>query len=379
LRAFRDREAAHFLLLGVTTHSSLYVRIALTAGLLFSASSARAQAAELGYEAPAGCPSESDFTRAVRGRGATFDAAVTKTRLEVLIRRDEAGFGGSLVVRKDAGPPSRREVHGASCAEVANALAVVSAIALRAEPEPVSGPPPAPSSEPEPPAPPPTPTETPPAAAPAPAPAPPPRAPLRAKGLADGNAEVAAGSLTYDKAFVANFSAGVNLGMVPSVALPRYDLTVTRTNFVSTPEGHDYVAGPIIRVRASYLGKVTRRSSDTETEVSGFSTGIGTCYAPFYDTRGLVLMGCAEFAAGLLGFDTKSVTDGSIVSKASPLATTSLGIDFAYNIGSVVHVGAKAGTEMVLGTLSAQRNDGSEIFRSSLFTGYALLGAGGQF
>src|SRR5204863_5750032 len=50
--------------------------------------------------------------------------------LRVAIRRDERGFSGAFSVRDGHGPSAAREVHGRSCSEVADALAVVTAIEL---------------------------------------------------------------------------------------------------------------------------------------------------------------------------------------------------------------------------------------------------------
>ncbi len=108
----------------------------LTSVILLAASvPARATpAVKLTYEAPAGCPSEDDFVAAVTARGADFDAPRGAPVAEVMvvsITRADNGFAGAFQVRDGSEATNKREVRGASCREVADALAVVTAIALQ--------------------------------------------------------------------------------------------------------------------------------------------------------------------------------------------------------------------------------------------------------
>ena len=69
-------------------------------------------------------------------RGGDFDhagSAGPHRVLVVAITKDDRGFAGAFQVRDDGTASDRREVHGQSCAEVADAMAVVTAIALRAD------------------------------------------------------------------------------------------------------------------------------------------------------------------------------------------------------------------------------------------------------
>src|SRR4029077_9671995 len=84
------------------------------------------------YEVPPDCPNEQAFVSAVAARGSLprrddHDAR----RFEISITQRESGFAGTLRVHSAQNESAVREVTGASCAEVFNALAVVAAIALQ--------------------------------------------------------------------------------------------------------------------------------------------------------------------------------------------------------------------------------------------------------
>jgi hypothetical protein len=85
------------------------------------------------YEAPAECPDEGAFVGEVRARTsrARLAAAGERARsFEVAVARRGGRFQGRLDVREPSGAASRREVSGASCAEVVSALALVTALAV---------------------------------------------------------------------------------------------------------------------------------------------------------------------------------------------------------------------------------------------------------
>ena len=112
-------------------------------------------AVKLAYAAPAGCPSQDDFVAAVTARGADFDAPRTTPTGQVMvvsISRAEKGFAGAFRVRDGGEATNEREVRGASCRDVADALAVVAAIELQADSS-AGGAVPARSASPPPPAP----------------------------------------------------------------------------------------------------------------------------------------------------------------------------------------------------------------------------------
>jgi hypothetical protein len=221
----------------------------------------------LAYEAPDGCPSQRDFVDAVAARDADFETAgPTGVRrvMVVAIRKQGGGFAGVFQVRDGEAATNKREVQGGSCAEVVDALAVVTAIALR--PESAAGAQPA--------------SATP--ATPPPAPA---KRPAAADGRLRGNTfiyhhthetvSVSAGPLSFDLARTLNVYGGLMVGAAPSTVMPRFDLSMIGGNFVTTPDGSQRILGIILRSRVSFFGPGTYRSPDTNTSLEGiaFATG----------------------------------------------------------------------------------------------------------
>lgn len=107
--------------------------------------SARAAAGEeradsVAFEAPAGCPSADAFVAKVGERGGRAARVVKepdarKARYRVRIARAGRGFRGTLTIVDEAGS-NERAVEGGTCVEVADALALVTAMALEAPPAP---------------------------------------------------------------------------------------------------------------------------------------------------------------------------------------------------------------------------------------------------
>lgn len=120
--------------------------------LVVLAGAARVAAADpepvrITYDAPAGCPAESDaiarlteraaVTRVDRGAVRTFALAITS---------EGDGFHGELSVQSGDGPPAVREVTAASCEDAVTALVLVAALAVEERapvpaPAPVAPPP----------------------------------------------------------------------------------------------------------------------------------------------------------------------------------------------------------------------------------------------
>ena len=102
-------------------------------------------------------------------------------------------------------------------------------------------------------------------------------------------------------------------------------------------------------------------------------------YRPAYDTRALVALLCSGFTVGLMNIETRDSASDYRSSENVGFGAASLELDARYNIGKYFHVGLTVAGEAWLGELSAQRADGSELFRSRLFNGSALLGLGLHF
>ena len=328
----------------------------------------------LAYEAPQACPGQPDFVAAVAARGGNFDGVESTGRHRVMvvaIRKEGHGFAGAFQVRDDESASNKREVHGQSCGEVIDALAVVTAIALRSKSADVA----AESAD--------VAADAAPHAIVIPRAPPPPEERLRASTRAfpprTEKVEVGAGTLRFDLQRSVTLSAGVAVGLVRSVVIPRYDLSMVLANFVTTPEGAQRIAGPVLEARLSGFGTATYRSANTTTALDGISFGFGLCQSPLYDTRGLVLLFCGEYGGGLLQMVSKGADGSQIQSKNAGYGTFTLGAEIQYNLGAIFDVGAKLGGGLNVGDVTAERPDGSQIFKSSTFAAYGLLGVGLHF
>jgi hypothetical protein len=348
----------------------------LFAGLAIAPSLAAQPQVELSYVAAAGCPSEQQFVAAVSARGADFkasDSGPGPRRLEVEIRQQTSGFAGELRVHGAGGPSTVRRVDDQECAGVVEGLAVVTAIALGApaeEPAAAQTTAPAAASAAKEPAP----------AAAAPATAVEPTRRLRASSfdVPPESMAVQQGTLHFDQINNVTLSAGAQFGMVPGVALPRFDLDYTVANFVTPPGASSYLVGPLGRVRVGWLGPATHDGAGYSTTVSGFSAGAGIGSALTYDSQGLAVLLSIEWGLSLLQLETKS-DDGTFTRrKQAGLGHAEMGIDGQYNFG-ILHAVLRLGGRFQVGDLSAQRPDGSALFDAGLLSGYATAGFGLHF
>ena len=347
--------------------------VSSTASSILVASPARAEpraSASLQYDAPAGCPTRGEFLAAVSARGAAI--ADPDQILAVAIRRQDGGFAGTFQVRGDALDTHPRQVRGPSCAEVVDALAVVTAIALHPAASGAVAVAAAPAPPPSPPA----------AAAPAITPWAADkvlRASTRAFPPRSESVPVGAGTLRFDLQRSSTVYAGAALGLIPSTPMPRYDLSLLAANFVTTPEGDQRIAGLVSGLHLGLLGHGTYRSPDTTTDAFGFSFGLAVCQSPHYDMAGFVLLLCSEYGGGLMTLKTRSLDGTPVQSKNVGFGTGSLAAELQYNLGSLIQVGVKAGGGFSIGQITAERSDGSLIFSSSPWSGYLLAGVGLHF
>jgi hypothetical protein len=337
-----------------------------------------AASTRLAYQVPAGCPTEPEFRAAVALRGAELaDSAATDPArvLAVTIWRQQDGFRGAFQIRDGGGATDKRVASGRSCDEVVDALALVTTIALEG----------APSDAPATSAPPPTPA-APPArvAADQPPSAPAPggdglRGTTRFAPPRTETIEVGPGPLRFDLSRAAMLYAGAVSGLAPSVFLPRYALTLTSANFVTTPEGLQRISGLVYQVHVDYLGNGTYQSADTRTKIAGVAFGVDFCQSPHYDSRGLVLLLCGEYGGGYLNLATKGLDGATMQSKNAGFGQVSAVIDAQYNLDRHFVLGVRIGGSYTFGDITAERADGSRIFSSSSWSAYAMLGAGVRF
>jgi hypothetical protein len=291
----------------------------------------------------------------------------------VILGREASEHVGALQLRFDAAESDRRELRAESCAQVAEALAVVAAVALRGT-EDFTDPGANQSS-------------LPPAPEPTVVPAPKPanvdvarETRLRPLGLwGNEKLSVTKGELEVRRTLAATLSGGVVLGAIPGVVLPRYDLSLSRTNFITTPEHSSYIIGNVFGLRWSYLGTATYRSGGYSTDIGGFKAGVTACASLAYDTRGFVALLCSGFAVGVVHLKTNDRASDYQQSKDIGLGAATLELDTRYNIGKLFHIGLAAGGDFWISKLTAERADGSELFQSRLFNANLQLGLGLHF
>jgi len=349
------------------------VTLGCVGGILRVSPAKAADHVALAYDIAAGCPSETDFKAAVEGRGGHFagpSSPGSAWALRVSIVADAAGFRGTFQATNEDATSAVREVHGVTCLEVVDALAVVSATALNPQAE--SKPPASPQQ---------------PALLTAkPKPEPEPKTTAFSQGrvrateaLLNAQVPVEAGTLRFDYARALTLFAGAEFGMVRGTVIPRYDMSFSGAPLITTPGGKSYLHGAIPRLRLSYLGQATHETGEMRSEFRGVEFALGVCRSPIYDTRGLVLLLCAEYGAGLMNIRTKDGQGNQIQDKSTVIGFAGLGIESQYNLGSLLHVGLKLGADFMVNSFSAEHTDGSRIFESSLVAGYGMLGFGVHF
>ena len=100
------------------------------------------------------------------------------------------------------------------------------------------------------------------------------------------------------------------------------------------------------------------------------------CRAPVYDTRGLTVLGCFEYSAGVMRLDTKNALGAQTESKSVALAAVGIDVEATYSLAGRFFLSAKLGGDFSFSKLSADRSDGSSIFQSQPFSAHGLLGVG---
>lgn len=211
------------------------MRFAVVNVLLFAARSA--SASELStYDAPEGCPDRVAFVAAVEERGGSV-AALDAHRVEVVVRASEDGYVGALTLHDGVDASEPCVVRDASCANVVEALALATTVALRAGP-----------SEPA-------------------APTPSPKAPAAPRVDAQQGPEP--GTVTS----VDWVKVWAGIGSPIGVA-PRFDLTWDSTDMVTGPDGR----APLLRIfraRFGFVGPITTSSPRSTATTYGLNVGIG--------------------------------------------------------------------------------------------------------
>jgi hypothetical protein len=190
--------------------------------------------------------------------------------------------------------------------------------------------------------------------------------------------DVRAGALRLDVANDISLQTGVILGLIPSVLVPRQDLSTRGALFLTLPGGEQRLLG-VWKLRLSALGGTAHESADTRTDVLGASFGMGPCLAPTYDTRGWVVLLCTEYGGGGLTLDSHQRRGARVEPRTVGFGTVGLGLEAEYNFASIFQVGARLGWDVYLGEIEARRDDGSRIFEASANTLHVGVGLGLRF
>jgi hypothetical protein len=336
---------------------------------------------QLEYTAPTGCPTQAEFVAFVASRGGDFANPGPKTRartMTVTLRRETSEHSGALELGLDDMATDARQLRGQTCAEVAEALAVVAAIALRGPEEGSdSAAPPAPPAAVEPVAPPEAKPRPQPAVAELPKP---PDTRLQAIGVwGDETVSVTAGPLQIKRSFMGTLSGGVVLGPIPNVVLPRYDFTWTGTNSITTPQGSNYLIGNVFGGQWSFLGIANRRDGTYSTEMWGFRAAFVSCSSLTYDSAALVVLLCGNLAFGMMNLETRDSASAYVQRKRAGFGTAAVDLDLRYNFANFLNVAAVVGGELWVADIKAERADGSKLFQSRIPSLHVQLGLGASF
>lgn len=351
---------------------------------LWASSSAAGDAVSLDYRLEgaaraAACPTRGDFLGALRARGVLLDAPRARARaraVQIVIRNDDGAFQGELVVQRDGALRAEpRRVQDAACAEVAEALAVSTAIALGARSEPArSEPLPSELVPAEPPA---SPRGEPAASAIVDVEA---RSAARLRGSsfdARDSVQVEAGTLELGAVRSYTLSAGAQLGLLPGQAVPRFELEAMMAGFANPPGAEPFLTGPLLQIQWAVLGPAEAHYRGVTLDTWGLEAGIDLCQAIRYDSEGLSASACAGFGAGWL-FTDVAAPGGESASRQLGYGYASLGLETHYDLGAGFHLAAKLGGRLRT-PLAPEAPDGTRLFESSTWEGFGTLGVGLHF
>jgi hypothetical protein len=192
---------------------------------------------------------------------------------------------------------------------------------------------------------------------------------------------VPAGTLHFDMERSYSLMAGAEFGMFPGFLMPRFDFSGSLANFVTTPAGESHLVLPITQLRGSLSTGGVRRFADYEIRAVAFRIGVDICSLASYDSEAWVIMLCADVGGGYASLRTRSLPGRPAYSqkKEGGFAYAGLAFDTRYNFGSLLYVGLRVGGTGQFGSVSAERQDGSQLFETHWLGGYAIAGLGMRF
>jgi len=352
--------------------------LSLLVGLVTAAVTTAAHATpHLDYRAAAGCPADTEFVAAVQARGGNVDLAGSSANgIDVAIERTNDGYRGSVRVKDTGQSSDAREVRSAACSEVADGLAIVTALASQTGSLPDATTVPAATAAAAAPAV--TKTET----APPPPVAAKPAAATRLHTVGQFGNEtltVSSGELRVRNDAAFTLTGGALFGIGPGTVIPRFDLTLARTNFITTPDGSGHIVGGILRARWTVFAPTEYTKDDWSARFFAIKAGVGGCSQLVYDLEGFVVLVCGEIAAGVAGVTTKDPTGHTTKDEVEGLGSAAVDLEVRYNVGRHFHFGLTAGGELWVSEIKATEGSGREIFHTNPLGAYAMAGIGLHF
>lgn len=325
---------------------SVYRRGLLSVAVQLSALNTWAQANNVQYVAPAGCPSADVFEEAVTARGGNVKAVAAdapqsqaQVRLFVRVEQDAAGFEGRVSAQQDGAAAKARTARSTRCEEVVDAMALVTALTLENEPEPAAEP----SVQPE-------------TAVPVAATAPPKEPVAHPKVFAGSTPlrfnvhdalRVESGTVHVDGLKTLTLAGGALFGVLPGVVLPRISATLITTQFLTLPNGSQSLVGAIPLMRLSYLGPGQWRRGANHVELDGFLGGagagltLGVCTTPHFNSNGWAFLTCAEMGGKILSL--RSTQGDDVASeRAAPFLDFALSVSAQYHFNPYLHAALAA-------------------------------------
>ncbi len=241
---FRDHGACRYPLPSMDVGRVLAMAASIGAAVVLYAAPAQGAGDDwLAYEAPSVCASRAEFLAAVGARGARLPGPAASRTLEVSIRQATDGFAGSFQIRERDAVSGQRELRAAAVQRRHGRLGHRHGHRARRQSQrtaiPDSRRPPRIRREPG-------------------------RrlhhvqpsriASERPATCSPETCEVPAGTLRFQSLLTTMVTAGVVVGMIPSVVLPRYELTLFRGNFATTPNALTYLVGPLLHAARQLPG-----------------------------------------------------------------------------------------------------------------------------
>lgn len=382
--------------------------LALALMLLLSVPSlARANPERLLYAHQTSCPDRTAFVAALSERGANLATLDEQTTLSVAVSQVGGEFVGSLSVsggsaldsdksgrtddggartmNEGAGAPAiePKFVRGASCEEVVDALAAMTALAISSRPKSTE----APASQ--------LTAESQPTVKPTPKkrvrdearpeailPTPPPtvfrhrQRPMWGEKRPEHRArfDAPAGTTYVTDLLSLTLSGGAAYGLIPNTLVPQLDLEFAKASFVTVPSARQTLVS-LTTFRIGWFGPVDfARRPTVGMELMGLEFAGGACSSPTFASDGWVVRVCGELGGGVAYTKPYIPDDGTYLgARYWPFALVSTSVTTEYHMTSLMHVALTLGHETRYIDYKTEVISGTKL---GMFSGFARAGVG---